>query len=193
MARNSRGGTARLWLLRRSTSCIHAVQGGPLSPLLSNIVLDLLDKELEKHGHTFARYADDFIILVGSKRAGERVLRSVTTFVERKLKLKVNDTKSQVAPVSQCKFLGFTFHGSSLKWHDAAVEKFKFQIKQLTGRSNGISMEKRIAELTVYLRGWINYFGIGQGYQKCIDLDHCLLIIEGGVDYACVTGPIVDC
>jgi RNA-directed DNA polymerase len=129
-------------------------------------VLDLLDKELEKRRHTFARYADDFIILVGSKRAGERVLRSVTSFVERKLKLKVNDTKSQVAPVNQCKFLGFTFHGGSLKWHESAVEKFKFQVKQLTGRSNGISMEKRISELTVYLRGWINYFGVGQGYQK---------------------------
>ena len=147
-------------------------QGGPLSPLLSNIVLDLLDKELERRGHTFARYADDFIILVGSKRAGDRVLRNVTSFVERKLKLKVNDTKSQVAPINQCKFLGFTFHGGSLKWHESVVGKFKFQIRQLTGRSNGISMEKRIAELTVYMRGWINYFGIGQGYQKCIDLDH---------------------
>ena len=115
----------------------------------------------------------------------------MTSFVERKLKLKVNDTKSQIAPINQCKFLGFTFHGGSLKWHESAVEKFKFQVKQLTGRSNGISMEKRISELTVYLRGWIDYFGIGQGYQKCIDLDHCLLIIEGGVDYACVTGPIV--
>ena len=129
-------------------------------------MLDLLDKELEKRGHTFARYADDFIILVGSKRAGERVLRSVTSFVGCKLKLKVNDTKSKVAPVNQSKFLGFTFHGGSLKWLESAVEKFKFQIRQLTGRSNGTSMEKRIAELTVCLRGWINFFALGKAIKN---------------------------
>ena len=146
-------------------------QGGPLSPLLSNIVLDPLDKELERRGHKFARWADDFIILVSSQRAGDRVLRSITRFVEHKLKLKVNDKKSRVVPTSQSKFLGFTFRGKSIAWHCDAERKFKREIKLLTGRSSGISMEVRIQKLTVYMRGWINYFGIAQGYQKCINLD----------------------
>lgn len=146
-------------------------QGGPLSPLLSNIVLDLLDKELEKRGHKFVRYADDFVIVVGSIRAGERVLASIKNFVERKLKLKVNDAKSQVVPVSQCKFLGFSFHGSNIVWHKKSLMQFKHRVRQITGRSRGIAMEKKVRELTQYLRGWINYFGIAQGYQKCIDLD----------------------
>jgi RNA-directed DNA polymerase len=146
-------------------------QGGPLSPLLSNIVLDVLDKELEHRKHSFARYADDFIILVKSKHNGAQVLASITRFIERKLKLTVNDQKSGMKPVNQCKFLGFTFHGNAVKWHPDAELKFKYRVKTLTGRSRGISMEKRISELTIYLRGWINYFGIGQGFQKCIDLD----------------------
>ncbi len=103
-------------------------------PQLSNIVLDLLDKELKKRNYTFARYADDFIILVGRKRAGKRVQRSLTSLVERKLKIKVNVIKSQVASVNQHKFLGFTFHGGGFKLQESAVEKFKFQLKQLTGR-----------------------------------------------------------
>lgn len=147
-------------------------QGGPLSPLLSNIILDPMDKELERREHKFARWADDFIILVSSKRAGDRVLRSITRFVERKLKLKVNEAKSRVVPTSQSKFLGFTFRGKSLVWHPAAVDKFKREIRKLTGRSRGISTDKLFDELRTYMRGWINYFGIAQGYQKCIDLDN---------------------
>jgi RNA-directed DNA polymerase len=146
-------------------------QGGPLSPLLSNIMLDPLDKELERRRHKFARWADDFIILVHSKRAGERALKSITRFVERKLKLKVNDQKSRVGPTSKSKFLGFTFRGKFIAWHTDAERKFKYEIRKLTGRSRGISMEKKIQELTIYMRGWINYFGIAQGYQKCVDLD----------------------
>ncbi|WP_444897734.1 group II intron reverse transcriptase/maturase [Microbulbifer sp. SSSA005] len=146
-------------------------QGGPLSPLLSNIVLDLLDKEQEKRQHDFVRYADDFVIVVASKRAGERVMASIKRFVERKLKLKVNDTKSQVVPVSRCKFLGFSFRGARLVWHDKSLLQFKYRVRQITRRSHDISMEKKLKELTVYLHGWINYFGIAQGYQKCIDLD----------------------
>lgn len=146
-------------------------QGGPLSPLLSNIILDVLDKELEHRKHAFARYADDFIILVKSKRHGVQVLTSITRFIERTLKLKVNAQKSGVKPVNACKFLSFTFHGNALKWHADAEIKFKHRIRTLTGRSRGILMERRIEELTVYLRGWINYFGIGQGFQKCIDFD----------------------
>lgn len=83
----------------------------------------------------------------------------------------MNDAKSQVVPVGQCQFLGFTFRGSKLAWHEKVVQQFKFRVRQLTGRSRGISMEHKVRELTQYLRGWINYFGIAQGYQKCIDLD----------------------
>lgn len=147
-------------------------QGGPLSPLLSNVVLDLLDKELEKREHNFVRYADDFVIVVNTQKAGERVMASITRFIERKLKLKVNVSKSQVAPINQCKFLGFTFHGKELVWHAKALQQFKCRVKEITGRSRGISMEKKIIELSAYLRGWINYFGIAKGYQKCIELDH---------------------
>lgn len=153
-------------------SRIGVPQGGPLSPLVSNVMLDLLDKELEHRGHRFARYADDFIILVKSKRAGVRVLASITRFVEQRLKLVVNDQKSQVAPVSRCKFLGFTFHGKQLRWHPKALAKFKREVRRLTGRSRGMSMDDRMEELTTYLRGWINYFGIASGYQRCVDLDN---------------------
>jgi RNA-directed DNA polymerase len=146
-------------------------QGGPLSPLLSNIILDPLDKELKKRGHKFARYADDFIILVYSKRAGDRVLKSVTNFVERKLKLQVNEQKSQVVKANQCKFLGFRFVGKQLEWHPKAFAKFMYNVKTITGRSRGVSPATVIKELTQYLRGWINYFGIARGYQRCIDLD----------------------
>lgn len=146
-------------------------QGGPLSPLLSNILLDVLDKELERRNHRFARFADDILILVKSMRAGNRVLASITRFIERKLKLTVNELKSKVVPTSQCRFLGFTFHGNKIIWHESAIMKFKRKVKEHTGRSKGISMEKRIENLTKYLRGWINYFGIAQGYQKCIDFD----------------------
>lgn len=147
-------------------------QGGPLSPLLSNVVLDLLDKELERRGHKFARWADDFIILVRSRRAGVRVLASITGFVERKLKLKVNDHKSRVVPTNRCKFLGFSFHGVDLVWHADAVAKFKRQVRLLTNRSQGKSMNNVIRKLTIYLRGWINYFGIAKGFQRCVELDH---------------------
>lgn len=146
-------------------------QGGPLSPLLSNIVLDPLDKELERRGHKFARWADDFIILVNSKRAGDRVLESVTRFVERKLKLKVNDQKSKVVPTSRCKFLGFSFRGKEIVWHPTALAKCKYRVKTLTSRSRGVSTSRVLKELIAFLRGWINYFGIAKGYQKCIDLD----------------------
>src|SRR5690606_25935588 len=146
-------------------------QGGPLSPLLSNVVLDLLDKELEKRDHDFVRYADDFMIIVSTPKAGERVMANITRFNERKLKLKVNVSKSQVAPINQCKFLGFSFFGKKLVWHDKSLHQFKCRVKEITGRSRGISMEQKIRELTLYLRGWINYFGIAQGYQNCIDLD----------------------
>ena len=110
-------------------------QGGPLSPLLSNILLDELDKELEGRSHRFARYADDFVILVKSRRAGERVMASVTRFLEKRLKLKVNQEKSKVAHVNEITFLGFSFTGAKIRWSDKAFVRFKQRIKELTGRS----------------------------------------------------------
>lgn len=147
-------------------------QGGPLSPLLSNIMLDDLDKALEQRGHQFARYADDFIILVKSKRAGERVLASVTRFLETKLKLLVNTDKSQVVKTTQSKFLGFTFKRGAIKWHDKTLHKFKRQVRILTNRNWGVSMQYQLFKLSQYLSGWINYFGIANAYQQCVDLDH---------------------
>ncbi|MGJ0492789.1 group II intron reverse transcriptase/maturase [Methylobacter sp.] len=147
-------------------------QGGPLSPFLSNVMLDPLDKELEKRGHCFARYADDLIIMVKSQRAGERVLKSLTHFIENDLKLKVNTEKSQVVKSAQCKFLGFSFRGKYIRWHPKSVEKFKHRVRELTNRTWGVSMAAKIQRLSVYLRGWINYYGIGDQYQQCVDLDN---------------------
>jgi len=152
-------------------SLVGVPQGSPLSPLLSNIVLDELDKELERRGHQFARYADDFIILVRSQRAGKRVLGSVTKFVQNRLHLLVNDQKSRVVPIKQSKFLGFSFKGKWLIWHPKAINKFKREVRILTKRSWGVSMEFRIKELNQYLVGWINYFGIANHFQQCKDLD----------------------
>jgi RNA-directed DNA polymerase len=96
-------------------------QGGPLSPLLANILLDQFDKELERRGHRFARYADDRVILVKSQRAGERVMQNLTRYLETRLKLKVNPAKSKVAPMSDCRFLGFTLRGTKIRWSDKAL------------------------------------------------------------------------
>ena len=149
-------------------------QGGPLSPMLANIMLDDLDKELEKRGHRFARYADDFVILVKSRRAAERVMASVTRLLEQKLKLKVNQAKSKVASTSEITFLGFSFKGASIAWSDKAFAKFKQRVKELTGRSWGVSMEFRLAKLAEYLRGWMGYFGISEYYRPIPEIDHWL-------------------
>lgn len=147
-------------------------QGGPLSPLLSNIMLDDLDRELENRGHQFARYADDFIILVRSVRAGHRVLESISRFLETRLKLKVNTDKSQVVKAPLSKFLGFTFKRGLIQWHDKALKKFKQEVRTLTNRNWGVSMSYQLFKLSQYLRGWINYYGIANAYQQCVDLDH---------------------
>ena len=147
-------------------------QGGPLSPLLANIMLDPLDKELEKRGHSFARYADDFTILVKSQRAGKRVLQSISRFLQNRLKLIVNTVKSHVVKTNESKFLGFTFKGSQIHWHPNSLNTFKQQVRRLTNRNWGVSMHYQLFKLSQYLRGWINYFGIAKGYQRCVDLDH---------------------
>jgi RNA-directed DNA polymerase len=149
-------------------------QGGPLSPLLANILLDDLDKELEKRGQRFVRYADDFIILVKSQRTGERVMANIQRFLEQKLKLRVNQDKSQVAKIDQTNFLGFTFRGNKIRWSDKAFQEFKRRIKKLTGRSWFVSMEYRFKNLAQYLRGWMNYFGISEYYRPIPEIDHWL-------------------
>lgn len=146
-------------------------QGGPLSPLLANIMLDDLDKELERRGHHFCRYADDFIILVRSPRAGKRVMKSIRHYLESKLKLLVNEQKSQVVHVEKCSFLGFTFKRGKIRWTDKAFRKFKRRIRELTGRSWRVSMDYRMTKLRQYIRGWINYFGIAEYYRPIPGID----------------------
>jgi RNA-directed DNA polymerase len=147
-------------------------QGGPLSPLLANIMLDPLDKELEKRGHRFARYADDFTILVKSQRAGQRVLRSISRYLQNRLKLIVNTVKSHVVKTSESQFLGFTFRAGRIQWHPLTLQKFKQQVRRLTNRNWGVSMRYQLFKTSQFLRGWINYFGIANSYQLCVELDH---------------------
>jgi len=137
-------------------------QGGPLSPLLSNLVLDALDRELERRGHRFVRYADDCNLYVRSERAGQRVMESITQFITQKLKLKVNEAKSAVAPPQERKFLGFSFTaGPEVKRTIApkALDRFKARTREITRRAKGVSMETVMEELVPYMRGWRNYFG----------------------------------
>ena len=149
-------------------------QGGPLSPMLSNILLDDLDKELEKRGHRFARYADDLIILAKSERAAYRVMASISRFLERKLKVKVNKDKSKVVRAQDSSFLGFTFTRMKLTATEKAINGFKTRLRRLTGRSWGVSMQYRYASLSRYIQGWMNYFGVGMRYNDVVELDHWL-------------------
>jgi RNA-directed DNA polymerase len=146
-------------------------QGGPLSPLLANIMLDPMDKELEKRGLCFARYADDFLILVKSSRAAQRVMVSIIRFVENRLDLVVNRQKSRAAPLNRCTFLGFAFRRSQVVWSDKALARFKERIREITSRRRGINMASRIEELRRYAVGWLNYFGISHTYRQVLELD----------------------
>jgi RNA-directed DNA polymerase len=137
-------------------------QGGPLSPLLSNIVLDEFDRELEQRGLRFARYADDSNIYVRSRRAGERVMESITRFITEKLKLKVNEHKSAVARPWERKFLGFSFTSARVpkrRIAPKAVGRFKERIRETTSRTRGVSIERMAADVSRYLHGWISYYG----------------------------------
>src|SRR5438552_871333 len=137
-------------------------QGGPLSPLLSNLVLDVLDRELERRGHRFVRYADDSNIYVGSERAGLRVMESVTRFITHCLKLKVNQAKSAVAQPGQRKFLGFSFtreREPRRRFAPKAIARFKERIREQTRRTRGISLALMVKQIATYLRGWLGYFG----------------------------------
>jgi len=136
-------------------------QGGPLSPLLSNLVLDEPDRELERRGHRFVRYADDCNIYVGSERAGQRGMESVTRFITHRLKLKVNQAKSAVARPGQRKFLGFSSTGEReprRRIAPKAIARFKKRIREQTRRTRGISLTQMVTEITTYLRGWLGYF-----------------------------------
>jgi RNA-directed DNA polymerase len=148
-------------------------QGGPLSPLLSNLVLDDLDKELSRRGHRFCRYADDCNIYVRSRRAGERVMASVTKFLTQKLKLKVNETKSAVAQPEERKFLGFTISndGAERRIAPKALSKFKMKIQDLTSRTRGRSLEQIAEDLAPYLIGWRGYFGFCQTPRVLTNLE----------------------
>jgi RNA-directed DNA polymerase len=137
-------------------------QGGPLSPLLSNLMLDVLDKELEKRGHRFVRYADDCNIYVRSQRAGERVMEGIEKFLAKRLKLKVNKAKSAVAKPSARKFLGFGFMGGReprRRIAPQAIDRFKTRVRELTRRQGGQSLSQVTKELSRYLIGWRGYFG----------------------------------
>lgn len=157
------------------TSAEGTPQGGPLSPLLANIMLDELDKELEKRRHKFCRYADDNNVYVKSKRAGIRVMESMIKLIENKLKLKVNKDKSAVDFVSKRKFLGFSFYfakgGAEIRIHEKSIKRFKDKIKFYTNRNIGISMESRLKKLNQIMRGWINYYGIANAVAKLKELD----------------------
>jgi len=140
-------------------------QGGPLSPLLSNLVLDELDQELKRRGHRFVRYADDCNIYVGSERAGQRVMESVTHFITHRLKLQVNQAKSAVAQPRQRKFLGFSFTSEReprRRIAPKAIARFKERIREQTQRTRGISLTQMVQDLATYLRGWLGYFGACQ-------------------------------
>jgi len=149
-------------------------QGGPLSPLLSNLMLDDLDRELERRGHRFVRYADDCNIYVRTERAGQRVMESISGFITKKLKLKVNREKSAVAAPWARKFLGFSFTSEKAprrRIAPKARQRFEKRVRELTQRNRGISMAKRISDLAKYLRGWVAYFGYCETPSVLKELD----------------------
>lgn len=149
-------------------------QGGPLSPLLANIVLHELDRYLEGQGRHFARYADDFVMCVRSTSAAQRVKANVERFLKKRLKLNINHDKSRVVPSHQLEFLGFCFRGTKIVWSDKALHRFKHRVRQLTGRSWGVSMEHRYRELRRYVVGWLNYFALSEYYRPIPELDEWL-------------------
>jgi RNA-directed DNA polymerase len=148
-------------------------QGGPLSPLLSNLVLDELDRELERRGHRFVRYADDCNIYVRSERAGQRVMESITRFITIKLRLKVNEAKSAVARPQERRFLGFSFTaGPEVKRIIApkALDRFKQRVREITRRAKSVSLKTTVEELAPYMRGWRSYFGFCETPEVLIGL-----------------------
>jgi hypothetical protein len=150
-------------------------QGGPLSPMLSNIMLNELDKELESRGLPFVRYADDAMIFCKSKRAAQRVKESITRFIEGKLFLKVNHEKTTVSYVRGVKYLGYSFYVNGgkclLSVHPKSKAKMNSKLKELTSRSNGWGYERRKRELKAYIKGWVGYYHLAQMKRLCIETD----------------------
>jgi RNA-directed DNA polymerase len=151
-------------------------QGGPISALLSNIVLDELDKELEKRGLCFVRYADDCVIFVRSKRAGDRVMKSVSRFIEKRLRLRINREKSAVGRPWDRKYLGFCMTNSSkapkIRIHWKTIKRFKERVREITARRRGRSINQVINELNEYMRGWWNYYRLTESYNRLRPLAH---------------------
>ena len=152
-------------------TCSGVPQGGPLSPLLANILLDDLDQELEKRGHSFARYADDFVILCRSPRAAQRVMQSIGHFVGHRLKLIVNRTKSRVCELAQSTFLGFTIVKNRIKWNAKSKKRFSERIREITKRTRGVSPCTVMEDLQLFVRGAVNYYQLGMTYAEARDLD----------------------
>jgi len=150
-------------------------QGGPLSPILSNIMLNELDKELEKRGHRFVRYADDMLMFCKSRRSAERTLRNILPFIENKLFLKVNREKTVGDYVGKVKFLGFSFYQykgiTRIRLHPKSVTKMRRKVKELTSRNNGMGNETRATKLRRYIMWWINYFKIADMKKLLSDTD----------------------
>ena len=148
-------------------------QGGPASPLLANILLDDLDKELEGRGLPSVRYADDFVIFTKSKRSAERVFELVAGYLTRKLRLVVNLEKSRIVPTSELEYLGFSFVGSraTINVSSKSLQRFKHRIREITRRSRGISMERRVGELQRFVRGWMGYYGIASQLKRFARLE----------------------
>lgn len=153
-------------------------QGSPLSPILSNIVLDELDKELESRGHKFVRYADDISIYTRSNKSAIRIMESITKFIESKLKLKVNQSKSKIVNPKDSNLLGFSFYsdkkGYQIRISKKSYQRFKEKVKQLTSRKWSISLEERLKKLNQTTRGWVNYFKIAKCQSRLKDLDSWL-------------------
>ena len=163
---------------QRHKTLVGTPQGGNLSPLLSNIMLNELDKELEKRGLRFVRYADDCVITVGSEAAAKRVMYSVSRFIEKRLGLKVNMTKTKITRPRELKYLGFGFWKSSDGWksrpHQDSVRRFKLKLKKLTQRKWSIDLTRRIEQLNLSIRGWINYFSLGNMKSIVTSIDERL-------------------
>ena len=153
-------------------------QGGPLSPLLSNIMLNELDKELTRRGHRFVRYAGDCMIFCKSKKSAERTLKNITPYIEGKLFLKVNREKTCVSHISKVKYLGYSFYNyrgkCRFRVHPKSVRKMKNRIRELTNRSNGWGNEYRALKLTQFIRGWVNYFGMADMKKLLKETDEWL-------------------
>lgn len=144
-------------------------QGGPLSPLLANIALDPLDKELEVRGHKFARYADDFIVMVKSAKAAKRVLAGLIRYCEGRLQLVVNRAKSRAAPLKSCAFLGYKLNQrAKLAWTEKARHRFKERVREITSRNRGHRVQTVIGELNLYVRGWLQYYKLSSTYKEVL-------------------------